>query len=341
MTTNALRPFVQLAAVFTLTACGSSFLGSNDAGPAIECIFPSDCPINSAASCATACADGSNPCNNTCINNRCAERGCKVEKPDGGGCIDECPPMPDGCRVVEPPSCHSCGTFHCDGTDAGAPCATTCDCPDQQFCHAGHCGNPLPGDGSGLLCSNPPAGCHYEGGGRCRCGIIVCNTDGGSEFCNSDDDCPCGEFCPRPGGGRCAIIECAQTDSACPRSSCHSCPPRTCSDGGTPGCATDKDCPSGQKCEDSLLWCESTVGSCGTCIAIATPCMLHGDVRADCPAGQTCVATLDNEDAGGAPMYGECKPDGYCNSPSDCDHLGLACPWTCSNHACSASYCGT
>src|SRR5450759_4134835 len=49
-------------------------------GGRTPCVRASDCPVNTGASCASVCADGSNPCVNACAAGQCTARGC----PDGG-----------------------------------------------------------------------------------------------------------------------------------------------------------------------------------------------------------------------------------------------------------------
>ncbi len=60
------------------TALGCPEAGAPDGGAG--CKYTSDCPPTPGAACASACADGTNPCLNACIGGACVERGC----PDGG-----------------------------------------------------------------------------------------------------------------------------------------------------------------------------------------------------------------------------------------------------------------
>ncbi len=69
-----------------------------------SCKTASDCGPNSGASCARVCHDGSNPCGNTCRNDRCVPRGCPE---DDAGVVDASPPE----------------------TDAGADCTYDHPCP--------------------------------------------------------------------------------------------------------------------------------------------------------------------------------------------------------------------
>jgi hypothetical protein len=84
--------------------------GDADAGPT-PCSRPSDCPLNTGASCAATCSDGSNPCINACVDKLCELRGCPVAYSQLPACTNnwDCSP-----------------TDHCSLTCAGSPCQSVC-----------------------------------------------------------------------------------------------------------------------------------------------------------------------------------------------------------------------
>ncbi len=66
------------------TTCACVVDTAGDLGTA-QCNVVADCPVNTGASCATTCPDGSNPCVNACTNHQCVQRGCPAAT-DGGSC---------------------------------------------------------------------------------------------------------------------------------------------------------------------------------------------------------------------------------------------------------------
>lgn len=117
-----------------------------------QCVHTSDCPVNTGASCASVCADGSNPCVNACIAGRCAARGC----PDGGAeaAVDAQSSACDALDASKPQCVHG-GPCSCDDQTAhnGTPVCVSgaWQCPSGytrfEDCH----GVPPHGDGGDCL----------------------------------------------------------------------------------------------------------------------------------------------------------------------------------------------
>jgi hypothetical protein len=169
-------------------------------------------------------------------------------------------------------------------------------------------GRPLD-DGGCASCAPPPMGCHYEGGGDCECGTLVCDgldacvpppcaappigceyvgagpCDCGTLVCDGPDACvppPCAappEGCRYEGGGLC---ECGTLVCDCPSAAVQ--PSVICFDGGEVPMAhiTVYD-PGACFCGETIA-CDATQDSNGT---------IHLEVRAEgCELCDACFPQL-------------------------------------------------
>jgi hypothetical protein len=92
------------------------------------CNQVSDCPPNTAASCASVCSDGSNPCVTACVGHQCVERGCPdAGTTDAGGDAGDAGHAGDagdagdaGCTGTRP-NCFGNDVTKCCGQDPSGP----------------------------------------------------------------------------------------------------------------------------------------------------------------------------------------------------------------------------
>jgi hypothetical protein len=95
-------------------------------GNGASCNQVSDCPINTGASCAQVCPDGSNPCVNACTNHQCAQRGCPGT--DGGATTDggngTCQPNSGACTFNS-----ECCSGNCITRTSPGFCCVAGGCP--------------------------------------------------------------------------------------------------------------------------------------------------------------------------------------------------------------------
>ena len=111
-------PYLFGFVLFAIAACSSntsSPSGDQTAGDGADlktCAVVADCGVNTGASCARVCQDGSNPCSYACTANKCVSRGCPEDKDAGTG--------PDSGRKT-------CAVTSDCGVNPGASCARVCN----------------------------------------------------------------------------------------------------------------------------------------------------------------------------------------------------------------------
>lgn len=203
----------------------------------------------------------------------------------------------------------------------GLPCNENTDCwGDSMYCNT----TPVEKAGKKVClvdqsctqssdCTDPWMVCCVPKGAsdglRCRFDQECANTQ-----CTKPN-CSAGYVCVR--GGKCLDSESKSCDSDCYQPAKCDVASGKCS-GGTTGCTTNADCPSGQTCAS------------GKCTGGATNCTSN----ADCAQGQTCkVGKCENTTANScvSPQPGQSSPcvagmvccalsgqQGTCWSPSDC-----------------------
>ena len=102
------------------SGCSTSLYVGADPDLGGTCNVPGDCPINTGADCAQTCADGSNPCVNTCLNHQCAKRGCPSTDLGATTCAAA------GGQCVALTATPGCPNGHIDGTYSCAVGGSCC-----------------------------------------------------------------------------------------------------------------------------------------------------------------------------------------------------------------------
>ncbi len=290
----------------------------------------------------------------TCQNNLCG--GVSNEIPEGNAKMGE--PCVANMDCEDP--------LFCQQLNAGAGvCASNCnpnqpDCPVGYECvgyqnspNLGVCLEQQGNNNNGTKGVGEPCESSFE----CESQLCVYQGNGGycRQACNSDADCPAGEYCAGlqgASGGACFEgggnnngnlkelgEECANGTE---------CASGTCAGGPGTGyfcvqlCSTDADCPEGYDCvplqggggacfegqgqgsgtKEIGEPCQSS-NECvsGICLSLGGPgfCTENCAAHTDCPCGMKCTATNDgNYCEGGAPKV-SCIPDGEaCADASEC-----------------------
>jgi hypothetical protein len=161
-----------------------------ESGLGAACDTTEQCGVNAGASCATTCADGSNPCGYACVDHTCVTRGCPSAVDAGPSCDHDAASSSDA--DAAPPECPlSCADATCVKhqtyggyifwpDDAGA-------CPTGRHVEGGQCV-----DDPTYECAPTPAACTADV--TCACAASLCPAarciDAHDHFVSCELDAP-------------------------------------------------------------------------------------------------------------------------------------------------------
>jgi hypothetical protein len=270
-----------------------------DAGSCVECLTPSDCPINQPG----------------CFANQCGSCG------ENSDC-----PLGQQCDVPR-------GLCHCEGTSQCALPAPACNVtlakkPDGSVDLGCGCVSDAGACPSGTVCNTHSGAnmggeclpyCGHDGGPSCGTLGLVCHPDSGlCAACTSNAECTgtSGLICLRDGGaaGTCSCM--VGQSSTCPTGT--ACSPLG---GCTPSCTVD-----GGKCGTGV--CDEATGACVGCVH-SSDCAksVTGTVCDNGDGGTfTCICHSPSDcltpNNGCSTLLKRC---GLCDSPADCPSTNPGC----------------
>jgi hypothetical protein len=193
----------------------------------VGCVTVADCRPSGGGSCATVCADGTNPCANACVGGQCVERGC----PDGGDTDVALDALGRTCTRDD----------DCRSNPATPGVAMACGFPIAAGCAAmGVC---VHFSGGGACSSAPACTCTGTTDPAPQCGLDnayarepiahdgACADSADAQPVDSGG-CTTVADCPPTGGGACATV-CADGTNPCANACVGGqCVERGCPDGG-------------------------------------------------------------------------------------------------------------
>jgi hypothetical protein len=260
---------------------------------------------------------------------------------DCDGIVDNEPVTDQWCDSQEEASGVVCASGMCVCPDNGSLCDGACLNTQTDPDNCGFCGNTC---GPGASCTQGSCVCPQAGLTSCQSGCTNVSTD--------DSNCGfCGHVCDDGIGSRCVNGSCTvgtcNTNNDCPEGDV--CVGAAC----VPGCASDEECPGGERCEKTYVCGPAGMGGLfSTCASDADCasgfycdaflCFLGSDITGcvsnyDCSGNTSVCDRLTNSCV-------ECTASSQCNAnqmclnnscsvPGGCNQL-LLCASACSNQTC-------
>jgi len=258
-----------------------------------------------------ACTVGAECPSGQCVDGYCCDSAC-------GGACSRCdrPGLEGTCSVRAAGSLprSSCGSFLCDGSNAGCPasCSDDSQCVGGTFCNGGSC---VAAYGQGASCSRN----RQCSTGNCSDGFC-CNQAcaGPCDVCSIALGATADGVCANlPATTACGAYFCTGTSGACPTS-----------------CTSDANCVGDAFCDAS--------GQCKPKLDLGSECNGNNQCSSGfCADGRCCNSACSSScercDVNGA--FGQClvAAAGYLGSPSCapyvCQGTGATCPTSCASDA--------